>query len=1022
MSARDETLSAEGKSLKGTLAFVGVGLLATLLLGGLKVLFERSSVGHRAEVFAFELLQGQLPYFDPKNPVVVLDTSDITRDPDKSRATLAQIIPALTAQGPLAIGVDWEFSPRENEFASSKDPEFFDLCLEEKRRHGVPIFLGVDKRKAAPPKAWLGAEKYKELAAAVGADRKDTTRLPIWIQKKGVDEPLPLLGYALAQAYAQKRDRQLPKPPKWIRWAVREGAEAAPDSDFFYEDRLVNYSNLEAIRLAAQRDLSATSVAESGRKSYEGKIVILGDMSQGFTDPFNVPGASEPVGGVLLHASAAYTFAQAPLFEFRQWLRVALDLGLAMMIVVIVAVLRYRRAGERGFSLGRQQTKFVYLAMACVVVAGWLLVLFTRVMWLDFLLVVAALFLHPKLEERMRDLQKKRKRTPPPAAPATGGAGAAEAAATGSASVEAAVCLLVGVLLVAPAACAQGAAAQCGQRAAAIMVAVKKKARKGKQQQSVTCYFRESGAQDWAKLSEADNGKRQFEAGQQLRCDKDCVLTILLCGTRKEFDVKTVTPDVYTVLEAYEFVPRNEPYDDPAARPPELASIMTNPDASLRTLNPHFKRNATPAVAAGQAEASARGGQTSGDKEMMERVAQDTSAGNERRLPAEREMGAPRAAAINKETAAATPAVSAAPVGRDTSAEIQRYSEALNARRKAEELYAGLLRLANAERDAKDYATAASLYTQAQEALPSDARAAYGLGNVYADQGQWEEALKSYRRAVELNSFFTQAQLARAYALLQLSEGAERQKRLAEAEGALWYVLTRAPENRAIYALFDAVLEKRGASAATAAQVYSRLVLLAPASAEAHLRLSELLRQDNKDREAAEHLRRAAELSGRAPVLRDVAAAYEMWGRYEEAQSLLRRALVLEPRDVNSLYALGRVLLLREHYDEAAGPLRLAAELSPEGFAPRFLLGLTYLNAGRLPAAEQSFDEAATRAAPDRRALLAAAFGLTRVADAHAKARRLPEAVRAYEHALRVWPDDAEGQRKLAAARAKLRR
>jgi Flp pilus assembly protein TadD len=115
------------------------------------------------------------------------------------------------------------------------------------------------------------------------------------------------------------------------------------------------------------------------------------------------------------------------------------------------------------------------------------------------------------------------------------------------------------------------------------------------------------------------------------------------------------------------------------------------------------------------------------------------------------------------------------------------------------------------------------------------------------------------------------------------------------------------------------------------------------------------------------------------------------------------------------------VLLLRSHYDDAVSPLKRAAELSPKGFAPRFLLGLSYLNAGRLPEAEQAFDEAAGVAASDRRELLAAAFELSRVGDAHARARRPAEAARVYEHVLRFAPDNAETKRKLAAARAKLR-
>jgi tetratricopeptide (TPR) repeat protein/CHASE2 domain-containing sensor protein len=1031
MSEKHESLPSARRGTQGTLTFVAIGLLVTALLGGLKLLFERSSFGHRAEIFAFELLQGRLPYFDPKNPVVVLDTTDITRDRVESRTKLEKIIPALVEQGALAIGVDWEFSPRENEPASPKDWEFFDMCLDEKRKHGVPIFLGVGKRKAAPPKAWLGAEKYKELAAAVGANRSDTTRLPIWTQKKGVAEPLPLLGYALARAYSEKRNRELPKPPPWIRWAVREGKEDSPDYDFVYEDRLVNYSNLEVMRLAAQRDLSDTSVAESGRKSYEGKIVILGDSSEGFSDHFNAPGGSE-IGGVLLHASAAYTFAEAPLFEFKQWVRVLLDFALAAVIVVAVAVLRHRHAGEPDFSTHRRQTMFIWGAMACVVVVGWLLVLYTHVMWLDFLMVLAALFLHPKLEGRIDKLRERRERIKRLAAGAratgtvTAGAGGT---GDGSAGATAAVCLLAAMLSCASAARAQGAAGQCKERVAAVVVGVRKKevkGKKGKKQQPATCYFSGIDSKDLSPLSEADNKTRQLEAGQHLSCDKDCVLTIWFCGTRKEFDVKNVKPDTYTVIEAYELVPGNDKYGDPAARPQQtsLVFVPKNPNTSSGTM-------ARSELVADLLGRSAGFWSFERDSSQNESVA---SAGSVRGAepgtrPSDVAANKPPARTASSGTQAAASAggaTTSARAGEPATVKLSvaspHYSASFAAaRQEPRRLYESALSSANDARDAKDYAAALVLYARAQQILPEDVRAIYGLGNVYADQEQWDEALKSYRRAVELNPRYAPANDALGFALLQPREGVDAPTRLAEAEIVVWRALSLYPWSATSYDLLDEMLGKRGAGGEETERAYRRAVLLTPTFAEAHLRLSELLRKNNKGKDSDEHLRRAAALADSPPMLRRVAEAFEMRGHYKEAESTLRRALALRANDTDSLYVLGRVLLLREHYGEAALQLQQAAVLSPKEFAPRFMLGLTYLGAGRLPEAEQAFGEAATLAVSRRHELLSAARGLSRVGDARVKARHLPEAVRAYEHALRFDPDDGETKQKLEAVREKLR-
>lgn len=454
MSERSVAPVSGHEQWPGFWGFVAIGLATTGLLCVLKVWFEHTPPGHRLELYTYELLTKNLSAFNPENPVIVLDISALPGHnvgEVTPRDRLREIVEALVAQRPRAVGIDIDFSPGEHNWMDPEnDPEFLEFCLSAKETHDVSIFLGVDRRKGARPDQWLGAEDYKGLAAAVVARAKGVhDRVPIRIQAEGVGEGLPTLGYALAGEYR----KALPGPPGWLKGVVkdREGGTHHASSegiDYTYADTLVNYSNLAAMRAMARRDISAESVAQTGDQ-YKGALVLLGDATQA-TDYALVPGVDEPVPGVFLHASVAYTLVKEPLFEFKHWFRLVLDFLIAGTIVLAVALFR-RRAGRGGRPWRRLQMAFIFGAAAFVLVAGCLLVRLTGVMWTDFFLVVAALLLHPGAEERLHGFAERRRR---PAASAVEGGMEHE-----SSGVD------VGGRAPAPAGGAGAAAAQAGQEA-----------------------------------------------------------------------------------------------------------------------------------------------------------------------------------------------------------------------------------------------------------------------------------------------------------------------------------------------------------------------------------------------------------------------------------------------------------------------------------------------------------------------------------------------------------------------------
>lgn len=399
--------------------YVLSGFAITAVLVGAKIGVEHTSWGHRAEVFTFELLQGGLSSFNPEEelPIVVVDISNIKESKDKEvidLVKLKEVVSAIAEQKPRAIAIDIILMPEpdsENQTDSSVADQkkleenyfnFLDFCLQKiKQEKGIPIFLGVGERTVGKPEEWLGSEKYKEMAVTLIIPKEETTRIPIWFKASPESEKLFSLSAALAKA-SQKIHL-----PCGFAWAVECADEEFPGTErhlqenMEYADALVNYSKLEAIQQNKLLTISETSIKESGEK-FRNRMVILGDgTKEKAVDVFIVAGQKEAISGVYLHASAAYTFAREPMSEFKFRVRLLLDFLLSALIIAWVAIARYRHLGERKiFHWHKLQNWLVLGFLSGICVLAFLLVRYTGILWLDFLLVMLALWLHPKVEEK----------------------------------------------------------------------------------------------------------------------------------------------------------------------------------------------------------------------------------------------------------------------------------------------------------------------------------------------------------------------------------------------------------------------------------------------------------------------------------------------------------------------------------------------------------------------------------------------------------------------------------------------
>jgi cytochrome c-type biogenesis protein CcmH/NrfG len=132
----------------------------------------------------------------------------------------------------------------------------------------------------------------------------------------------------------------------------------------------------------------------------------------------------------------------------------------------------------------------------------------------------------------------------------------------------------------------------------------------------------------------------------------------------------------------------------------------------------------------------------------------------------------------------------------------------------------------------------------------------------------------------------------------------------------------------------------------------------------------------------------------------------------------LQRALELDAKNPTSLLLMGRNLVVNRKYHEAEPYLKSATEVSTRAFLPFNLLGRAYLGMERFSDAEATYERASALAGTGERKQLAGIYGFEGVGDGYLKMKQKDNAVRAYQRALELDPENRGAAQKLAKARA----
>jgi tetratricopeptide (TPR) repeat protein len=337
-----------------------------------------------------------------------------------------------------------------------------------------------------------------------------------------------------------------------------------------------------------------------------------------------------------------------------------------------------------------------------------------------------------------------------------------------------------------------------------------------------------------------------------------------------------------------------------------------------------------------------------------------------------------------------------------------------------EEKFEDALADGNDARDARKFTAAESSYRTALKLKPRDTRAHYGLGNVFTDQQRWDDAEQIYRQAVAITPNNPEVLMALSFVLVQPRTGASNATRFTDAESFARRATQLQPNSAVAFFRLGAAMIARGIFNGETEAAFRRSIELDPSLVVAQVHLARVLRHMNRNSEADPLYTAAIDQAKDAPTLVLIAESMQSETRWNDSDSVLRRALQLDPRNPGALFLMGRLFSVNRKYAEAETVLKTAVEVNPKFFPARNILGRSYLGLERYDDAFKAYEQAVPLASEADRKQLAGLFGFGGVGDGYMNAGRPQDALRAYERALQLDPNNSELPNKIAAARAKL--
>jgi predicted Zn-dependent protease len=252
------------------------------------------------------------------------------------------------------------------------------------------------------------------------------------------------------------------------------------------------------------------------------------------------------------------------------------------------------------------------------------------------------------------------------------------------------------------------------------------------------------------------------------------------------------------------------------------------------------------------------------------------------------------------------------------------------------------LRLALFDRDHDAVSQAEQELKAIHAHFPTSAEASYQLGSLYLNLGHPEEAAAPLLAAAAREQGRAEIQVMAALTCFRLD-------RSAEAERYARAALKVDSNNAAAYLLLARVYSSHGTAAQSQAAIQEYLKR-ASAPAPGYYLLARMYYRQADAANAERALQRALQSDPENgdywALLGHIYGDLNNGARLAEAITAYKKALALKPHDSEVHASLGRALMRGQHWEEAAGELRLAMQSAPDPGPLLYSLGHSLLRAG----------------------------------------------------------------------------
>ncbi|CAN1564777.1 CHASE2 [Fimbriimonadaceae bacterium] len=404
-----------------------VALIAAWLI---EPLIEQTPVGHWGDQIAYEQMVGALRAASDESPVVVVDIGEQLNYKNEIYTNLEkldEVVGKVLVQKPLAIAVDFDFGPNDDDIRRRTNGYRIDASSIlgrsiDSTKTASPVFLGTTLPDPGAEEL-LGSQEAIPMAVHLlrppGFIMGQTEMLGSLHRGETV---LPSLAEKLAEVY---RERRTPSPSsplfsfffersethrpftEIVKGLPQEMAEVLNGIEA--DTYLLNYANVDDLMKNRVTVLPSGELKnpENARRLLEDKLVVLGSTTtEG--DLMRQPLVYRPVPGVILHALAVDTLLRSPIYDFTEIGNKVSGFISGCLVLFLVSAVRWRFMTGRGEEIEQRAAGFAtLLSLFSILALAWGLARAYGVLWTGaFVSLFVVLVVEPRIEHGLHHTPK----------------------------------------------------------------------------------------------------------------------------------------------------------------------------------------------------------------------------------------------------------------------------------------------------------------------------------------------------------------------------------------------------------------------------------------------------------------------------------------------------------------------------------------------------------------------------------------------------------------------------------------